>query len=152
GFSDGPDPDQSPFSGSGNRFTGSTNVLSLSNMAPTSLVIGNSIAAGVNFIIDGTSGLDSLTGTAIYLNNVRNVTSDGVDVSYRRLTSLGGGIVAVNSSDNLTVQNVTAVNRQVGVNFQGGGGGASTVTVQTSNFLNNNTGLSLSVSVASSTV
>jgi hypothetical protein len=151
GLSDGPDPDSAPFSGSGNTFTGSTNALSLSNMNPTSLVIGNSIAAGVNFVIDSTSGLYSVAGTAISLNNVSNVTIDGVDVSYRDLTRSGTGIAA-NSSDNLTVKNLTATDRQIGLNFQGVSGGSNIATVQNSNFLNNDTGLSLTVNVAGSSV
>src|SRR5262249_20304599 len=136
----------------GNTFIGSTNALSLSSMNPTSLVIGNSIAAGVNFVIDGTSGLYSVAGTAISLNNASNVTIDGIDVSYRDLTRSGTGIFADSSTANLTVKNLTATDRQIGLNFQGGNGGSSIATVQNSNFPNNDTGLSLTVNVAGSSV
>ena len=72
-FSDGVDADSAPFSGSGNTFTGSTNGIALSNMSPSSLVIGNSIAAGVNFVIYSTSGLDTVPGTAISLTRTTAV-------------------------------------------------------------------------------
>ena len=147
-LSDGPDSDSAPFSGWGNVFTGSTNGLNLGYMTTSGnvIVIGNAIAAGVNFVVDGNSGFLTLAGTAISLNNVRDVTIDGLDVSYRDLTRSGYGIQATNSSDNLVVKNVTASNRQTGLEFNPYTGTTNPtylVRVQDSNFLNNDTGLYL---------
>ncbi len=131
----------SPITGSGNNFAGSTNALNLLNI--NGLVIGNSVAQGVNFIIDDNSGLDSVTGTAIELNSCSNITIDGVDVSYRDLTRSGIGINATDgNNDNLTVTNVTAENRQTGLVYNPNTGNSGyLVTVTNSSFLNNDTGL-----------
>ncbi len=146
-FSDGGDADTSPLSGSGNTFTGSTNGIQLYNMQSTSqsLVLGNSIAPGVNFVIDGNSGLTSVTGTAINLSYVANVTIDGVDLSYREFTRSGTGIRAIDGfNNNLTVKNTTVSNRQTGLTYNPNTTAAGyLLKVEDSNFLNNDLGLQI---------
>ena len=142
-FKDGDDADNAPFSGTGNKFTGSTNGIFLEGMRNNSLVIGNSIAPGVNFVIDGNSGLTSVSGDALYLFNVNNVTIDGVDLSYRGFRRSGTGIRANDSFvNNLTLKNVTISNRVTGLTYNPNTNMAGyLLKIQDSNFLNNDTAI-----------
>ncbi|MCY2981380.1 MAG: right-handed parallel beta-helix repeat-containing protein [Planctomycetota bacterium] len=142
-LTDGDDADNAPFSGTGNKFTGSTNGIDLESMSNSSLVFGNSIAPGVNFVIDGNSGLTSVSGDALYLYKVNNVTIDGVDLSYRGFRRSGIGIRA-NDSDvnNLTLKNVTITNRVTGLTYNPNTNNAEyLLKIQDSNFLNNDTAI-----------
>ena len=142
-LTDGDDADNAPFSGTGNKFTGSTNGIFLEGMRNDSLVFGNSIAPGVNFVIDGNSGLTSVSGDALYLFNVNNVTIDGVDLSYRGFRRSGTGIRANDSFvNNLTLKNVTITNRITGLTYNPNTNSAEyLLKIQDSNFLNNDTAI-----------
>jgi fibronectin-binding autotransporter adhesin len=142
-FQDGDDADNAPFSGTGNKFTGSTNGIALYRMSNNSLVFGNSIAPGVNFVIDGNSGLTSVAGDAFYLFNVNNVTIDGVDLSYRGFRRSGTGIRANDSFvNNLTLKNVTISNRVTGLTYNPNTNNPGyLLKIQDSNFLNNATAI-----------
>jgi fibronectin-binding autotransporter adhesin len=142
-LADGDDADNAPFSGTGNKFTGSTNGIFLEGMRNNSLVFGNSIAPGVHFVIDGNSGLTSVSGDALYLFNVNNVTIDGVDLSYRGFRRSGTGIRANDSFvNNLTLKNVTITNRVTGLTYNPNRNIAEyLLKIQDSNFLNNDTAI-----------
>jgi len=142
-LTDGDDADNAPFSGTGNKFTGSTNGIFLEGMRNDSLVFGNSIAPGVNFVIDGNSGLTSVSGDALYLFNVNIVTIDGVDLSYRGFRRSGTGIRANDSFvNNLTLKNVTITNRITGLTYNPNTNSAEyLLKIQDSNFLNNDTAI-----------
>ena len=142
-LTDGDDADNAPFSGTGNKFTGSTNGIFLEGLRNDSLVFGNSIAPGVNFVIDGNSGLTSVSGDALYLFNVNNVTIDGVDLSYRGFRRSGTGIRANDSFvNNLTLKNVTITNRITGLTYNPNTNSAEyLLKIQDSNFLNNDTAI-----------
>lgn len=142
-FRDGGDSDNAPFSGTGNWHTGSTNGIYLENMRYDSLVLGNSIAPGVHFVIDGNSGLTSVSGDALHLFNVDNVTIDGIDLSYRGFRRSGTGIRANDSYvKNLTLKNVTISNRVTGLTYNPNTNFADyLLKIQDSNFLNNDTAI-----------
>ncbi|HND53407.1 MAG TPA: right-handed parallel beta-helix repeat-containing protein, partial [Pirellulaceae bacterium] len=148
GYTDGADANTSAFTGSGNRFTGAKDAIYIQGMAST-LVIGNSDVAGVNFSIDASSDLTSAYGAAISLNNASNVTIDGVDLSLRGLTRNGTGINARSTPNNFVLKNSSVINRSTGLLYNPDSTAASnTAKVSNSDFINNDVGISLTQHVA----
>mgnify|MGYP003390101759 CR=1 FL=1 len=122
---------------SDNNYAGSDTGLRLANM--TGLLIGDASIVGANIVLpDGAVGLGTVSGFALRLQNLDNSTIDNLDLSWTGSASrTGRGIFSDAQSDDLIVQNVTATNRSVGMQFQSG----QDLTVTNNTLSNNDTGL-----------
>ncbi len=67
-------------------------------------------------------GLNSTPGIALHTYNMPNSTFDGLDLSYPGSNRSGSGLYQNgNMGANVTIQNVTATNRNYGFDMHGGG-------------------------------
>ena len=78
--------------------------------------------SGTGIIVAPTDGLNS-TSTGLILRSMPNSTVDGLDLSWAGAGSMvGTGILSdSNLGANVTIQNVTATNRNYGIDIHGGG-------------------------------
>ena len=111
----------------GNDFSDSSYGVSLNNFS--GLVISDGSAAGTNVNLTdggslstvGTHTLNTANGIALYINNVDDTTVDSLDLSWpKNATRTGYGLHSNNSSDNLTIQNLTASTRRRVIYVNGG--------------------------------
>src|SRR5262249_51818294 len=122
----------------GNIFTGSDNPLQLFNMSGQFIGV-----SGTGIIINNaTDRLNTATGTPIRLQNVSNVTIDGVDVSWtgNGRANSGSGIYSDGGVNNLTITNVNASNRGTGLRI---GDSGVDETINNNTLTNDGTGLFL---------
>ena len=93
------------FVATGNDFTDSVNGMLVKHMD------GITLAPSATFDID----VSTVTGVGLRFHFVTNSTVDGLDLSYSGSTATGTGLNLFVNSDNNTVRNVTATNRNTGI-------------------------------------
>ena len=84
----------------------------------TGQTIGDASVAGANVVLGDSSGLTTLTSTALDVINVDSSVIDNVDLG--RSSGTGGTGLLTSSSDNLTIRNSAASWRFTGVNVTSG--------------------------------
>ncbi|MEM7116269.1 MAG: choice-of-anchor D domain-containing protein [Chloroflexota bacterium] len=101
---------------SGNDFTNTGCGLYLYGL--NDITIDNVAGAGINVLLEDTSGLNTSTGTAVRIQSGTNTTVSNIDVSYTG-TRTGTGML-IWSVTAPTVTNVDASNRNTGISFASG--------------------------------
>ncbi len=126
---------------SGNNYSGDNNALRI-DYGQSGLIIGNASVAGAQIVIeDGTSGMSSVTGTALFLNGSQPSLISNLQLGYAGIGRSGNGIIEDNNAGSgLTIQNVTASNRGNGIDLSGGG---QDLTLTGNTLTNDNTALYL---------
>ena len=128
---------------SGNTYSGSNTGLEITS-GQSGLIIGDAMTANAQIIIeDRTSGMSTVTGTAVFLDGSQPaLLIDRLQLGYSGPTRSGYGIYSdyQNVGTGLTIQNVTATNRNYGIFFPGGG---QDLTLTGNNLDNDNTSLYL---------
>src|SRR5205807_536039 len=131
-----------PVTASGNSVAGSSDGFRLWNIgtAAKPQSIGTS---GSGIVISSGDGFQTASGTALWLRNTPSISISGVDLSWSGSVSrTGNGIYSdSNLGGNVTIQNVTASNRNLGIDLQSGVGVNALVSNNT--LSNDNLGLEL---------
>src|SRR5205807_1575684 len=98
--------------------------------------------AGAQIVIeDGSSGMNTVTGNPLFLQGSQPALISNLQLGYGGSSRSGIGISSnINLGAGLTIQNVTASNRSVGIQLQGGG---QDLTLTGNTLSNNNTALYL---------
>ncbi len=137
---DGVDADTFPVVATGNTFTGSSQALSLGFMS------GLRIAhTGMGIVLPNDGTLNQMV-LPIFLADIDDTLIDGLNVAWTGSgMRTGTGISSQQFSDRVTIQNVNASNRSVGIQFLNsfGNSGGSDLTLTNNKLTNTGTGLFL---------